>query len=79
MWTRRRQTGQVKAPESLGSHVELDKGWQDGVVLDVHVARGGHGDQGLDPGQRNEASSWLLIGGSLGVKRLDLSDTVKFE
>ena len=63
----RGQTGNVEAAKSFAGHVKLDKRGEDGVVLDVEVFRGCHRDQGFDSGERNKASSWLLVGRRLLV------------
>ena len=58
----RGQTGDVEATKSFTGHVELDERRKYRVVLDVEVFGRCHGDQGLDPGERDKATSWLLIG-----------------
>ena len=66
----RGQTGNVEAAKSFAGHVKLDEGRENGIVLDVEVFGGCHRDEGLDPGEGHEASSWLLVGRRLLAEHL---------
>ena len=67
-----RKAGEVEAAESLGRHVELYEGREDGVVLDVEILRRGHRHQSLHPRQGHEPAHTLLVSRGSPVQTVSL-------